>query len=126
MQRLKQSDVPMVRDKLAAKQGWVCPLCLGSLKSKQAVLDHCHDTGRVRAVLCRNCNGTGEGKVRTAAIRCASKTGMIEWLENLAAYWRYYEQNPRDFTYPSHKSEDEKRLARNKKARLKRSTESKV
>ena len=125
MQKLKQADVPMVRDKLAAKQGQVCPLCLGSLKQKDPVLDHDHKNGAVRAVLCRNCNGM-EGKVRTAAIRANSEAGSVEWLENLAAYWRYYRDSPRGFLYPSHKSEDEKRLARNKKARLKRSTESKV
>lgn len=109
----------MVRDKLAAKQGQICPLCLRSLKQKDPVLDHCHTTGTVRAVLCRNCNGM-EGKVKTAATRANTGAGMIEWLENLAAYWRYYHENPRPFLYPSHKTEDEKRLQRNMKARKRR------
>jgi hypothetical protein len=119
MQKLKQSEVPMVRDKLAAKQGYVCPLCLGSLKQKDPVLDHCHTTGSVRATLCRNCNGM-EGKVKTAATRAATGAGAVEWLENLAAYWRYYKDHPRPFLYPSHKSDDEKRIARNTKARTSR------
>ena len=117
MRKLNVAEVKTVRDKLAAKQGYKCPLCGGSLKQKSPVLDHCHDTGAIRAVLCRNCNGTGEGKVRTAAIRCASREGMIDWLENLATYWRHYEQNPRPLMYPTHKTEAEKRVARNKKAR---------
>lgn len=119
MQKLKQSEVPAIRDKLAAKQGQRCPLCNGNLKQKGAVLDHCHGSGSVRATLCRNCNGM-EGKVKTAAIRAATGENMIEWLENLAAYWRYYHENPRPFLYPSHKTDEEKRLERNKKARLAR------
>jgi len=63
-----------------------------------------------------------EGKIRSASIRAASREGMINWLENLAAYWRHYEQNPRPLTYPTHKTEAEKRVARNKKARTVRAT----
>ena len=120
MRKLTQAEVKVVRDTMVKKQGGKCPLCGGCLKRKQAVLDHCHDTGAVRSALCRNCNGTGEGKVRTAAIRCATKDGMIEWLENLAKYWRHHAENPSSYIYPSHLNEDEKRLLRNKKARAKR------
>ena len=120
MRKLTQAELKVVREALVKKQGGKCPLCNGSLAQKQAVVDHCHDTGRVRSALCRNCNGTGEGKVRTAAIRCAKKSGMIEWLENLAKYWRHHHENPSKYVYPNHLTEDEKRLARNKKAREKR------
>ena len=121
MRKLTKSELVVVREALIQKQGGKCPLCGKSLKGKGvAVVDHCHDTGLIRSVLCRNCNGTGEGKVRTAAIRCAKKSGMIEWLENLAKYWRHHHENPSAYVYPSHQTEDEKRLARNKKAREKR------
>jgi len=119
MRKLKQAEVKVVRDALTKKQGGKCPLCGSSLAQKGAVLDHCHDKGTVRSSLCRNCNGM-EGKVRTAAIRAAKKDGMIEWLENLAKYWRHHHENPSKYVYPTHLTEDEKRLARNKKARLKR------
>jgi len=119
MRKLKQSEVPMVRDKMAAKQGQICPLCLGNLKQKGAVLDHCHTTGAVRAVLCRNCNGC-EGRAKTVATRAASRAGMVEWAENLAKYWRYYSESKGQLMYPSHKTAEEKRLERNKKARLAR------
>jgi len=121
VRKLKVAEVKTVRDTLAHKQGWVCVLCSSSLKQKDPVLDHCHDTGTVRAVLCRNCNGM-EGKIRSASIRAASREGMINWLENLAAYWRHFEDNPRPLTYPTHKTEAEKRVARNKKARTVRAT----
>lgn len=119
MRKLKQAEVKIVRDAMAKKQGGKCPLCSRSLAQKGAVLDHCHDKGTVRSALCRNCNGM-EGKVRTAAIRAATKDGMINWLTNLARYWEHHDENPSKYIYPSHKTEDEKRLERNKKAREKR------
>ena len=119
MRKLKQAEVKIVRDTLTKKQKGKCPLCGGSLAKKGAVLDHCHDKGTIRSSLCRNCNGM-EGKVKTAAIRSATKEGMIEWLINIAQYWKYNDENPSTLVYPYHKSEDEKRLARNKKARVSR------
>lgn len=121
MRKLKQAEIKPVRDVMAKQQNGKCPLCTKSLAQKGAVLDHCHDSGAVRSALCRNCNGM-EGKVRTAAIRSATKDGMVEWLENLAAYWRHHAENPSKYIYPTHKTEDEKRLERNKKARQKRAT----
>ncbi|MFF7393874.1 endonuclease VII domain-containing protein [Streptomyces scabiei] len=48
------------RDELIASQGGVCCICL----SAPAVhVDHCHETGRVRGVLCFNCN-SGLGLLR--------------------------------------------------------------
>ena len=119
MRKLKQAEISIVREALTKKQSGKCPLCTLSLKKKGAVLDHCHDTGTVRSALCRNCNGM-EGKVRTAAIRSATKEGMIDWLINLAQYWKHHAENPSNIVYPTHKTEDEKRLARNKKARVSR------
>lgn len=116
MRKLKQAEIKPVRDAMTKQQGGKCPLCTNSLAQKGAVLDHCHDTGSVRSALCRNCNGM-EGKVRTAAIRSATKGGMVEWLLNLAQYWKHHAENPSKYIYPTHKTEDEKRLARNAKAR---------
>lgn len=41
------------RDELIASQGGVCCICLAALPEH---VDHCHETGRVRGVLCFNCN----------------------------------------------------------------------
>uniref|UniRef100_A0AAU2VD61 Endonuclease VII domain-containing protein n=1 Tax=Streptomyces sp. NBC_00003 TaxID=2903608 RepID=A0AAU2VD61_9ACTN len=41
------------RDGLIASQGGVCCICLSA---PAAHVDHCHQTGRVRGVLCFNCN----------------------------------------------------------------------
>jgi len=41
------------RDELIASQRGVCPICLSAPAQH---VDHCHETGRVRGVLCFNCN----------------------------------------------------------------------
>ena len=38
-------------------QGWLCSVCLRGLTEQTAHVDHDHETGAVRAVLCFNCNG---------------------------------------------------------------------
>jgi len=42
-------------DKLLEKQNGVCAICKRSPEQMLAV-DHCHETGRVRGLLCRSCN----------------------------------------------------------------------
>ena len=54
--RLKHNDIKPHRDSLQTKQGSICPLCRGKIPDNDAVLDHCHTTGRVRAVLHNDCN----------------------------------------------------------------------
>ncbi|MEU8891971.1 endonuclease VII domain-containing protein [Streptomyces sp. NPDC048442] len=41
------------RDEMVASQAGVCTICL---KAPAVHVDHCHETGRVRGVLCFNCN----------------------------------------------------------------------
>jgi len=115
--KLKVSEVPHARTVLLRKQQNTCPLCGGKMgpKDKQPTLDHCHRRGFVRDVLCRHCNGM-EGKVWNIARR-AMKDHEVEWLLNLAEYWkRHSVPQHGGVLHPSHKTEAEKRLARNKKA----------
>jgi hypothetical protein len=46
---------PADYDALLAKQGGVCPLC-GKRSEKTLCVDHCHETGTIRGLLCRQCN----------------------------------------------------------------------
>ncbi len=69
---------------LEVKQNYVCAICKQSetaihkvtAKIKKLAVDHCHDTGRVRGLLCLSCNqGIGKLKhnseyLRQAAIYC--------------------------------------------------------
>lgn len=53
-------------------QDWVCALC----QNRQAVVvDHCHTTGKVRGLLCRQCN-TGIGHL----------SDSVEMLEKAISY----------------------------------------
>lgn len=47
-------------DQMVAEQNGVCAICKGPPQSKGLSVDHCHVTGKVRALLCTNCN-TGLG-----------------------------------------------------------------
>lgn len=42
-------------NRLLAKQGGRCAIC-GVMVADTLHVDHCHETGRVRGLLCRNCN----------------------------------------------------------------------
>ena len=81
-------------------------------------LDHCHDTGHVRAVLHRWCN-QWEGRINA----WASKSGMdrIACLEALIDYWTgKYDHLP---LHPNHKTETEKEILRLKRRKRKLKTQ---
>ena len=93
---------------------------------KEPVLDHDHTTGFLRDVLCRNCNGI-EGKVFNLARRAKAGLTTEEWLRNLVAYWeRHASPQHGGILHHTHKTEEEKRLARNAKARAKRAAAKKA
>lgn len=122
--KLKASEVSVYKQELMEAQGYKCPLCGGSLKAvapKNRVLDHDHDTGFCRAVVCRGCNGA-EGYIK-GVISGYGKAGnskyyQIKWLENLLNYWKLHQKPQTDRLYHKHQTEVEKREARNRKARL--------
>jgi hypothetical protein len=59
-------------DELVKQQGGVCPLCG---RENPEHVDHDHETGKVRGILCFNCNG-GLGQFRDS----------IDALENAVSY----------------------------------------
>ena len=92
--RTKASHLPQIKKKLIEEQGGVCPLCKRDLRkadSYNQCVDHDHETGLIRAVLCRQCNGA-EGKIKNLAIRCVTKLKYKEFLISLAAYLQYHEE----------------------------------
>lgn len=122
--KLKSSEVAAYKKELMEKQGWKCPLCGGNLKAVSPinrVLDHDHETGFCRAVVCRGCNGA-EGKIK-GVISGYGKAGnnryfQLQWLERLYNYWKLHSAPQTDKLYHNHKTEAEKREAKNRKARL--------
>lgn len=123
MHRIKASQAEQVRVHLLKSQKYRCPLCGGSMTAnskKQPVLDHDHQTGYLRDILCRNCNGI-EGKVYNLARRAKADLTTLEWLEHLLLYWkRHTTPQHGGILHHTHKTPEEKRLANNAKARAKR------
>lgn len=121
MRKLTRVELKRVELTLIKRQGGKCPLCEQRFGARGGpVVDHCHTTGAVRAILCRTCNG-GEGKIKNGAVRYGrGLDNYIQWLSNLVDYLKHHSENPSSLMYPSHKTEDDKRLARNKKARQSR------
>ncbi len=72
------------RGRLIAAQGGVCCICLSAPPGH---VDHCHETGRVRGVLCFSCNAAlGQFKDRPDAIRrAAAYVEGIAWKPTLVA-----------------------------------------
>jgi hypothetical protein len=127
MQRkLPRSSARAYIFKLHKEQGGVCPICLKPIditvmgRASQYVLDHCHETGLIRSVLHRGCNGS-EGKVIGALGRwsgCGLKyENSIPQLRRLVEYLEYHRDNPSSLIYPDHKTDEEKVEAKRAKAR---------
>ena len=86
-----------------------------TISAAEAVLDHCHSTGHVRGVLHRGVNSL-LGKCENNYRRYGLSLPMLRAMAPaIAAYIeKDYSANP---LYPTHRTEDEKRELRNKRAR---------
>lgn len=101
-------------------QGGLCPLCgkpIDITIKGEGVTDHDHETGQIRGILHRSCNAA-EGKISNAAARWGAKSNsyasIIPYLESVVAYLK---TPATQFIYPMHKTADEKKDDRNRKAR---------
>src|SRR5574337_146680 len=102
------------------EQGGICPISLREFKREDAkdwCIDHDHLTGEIRGVLYRSANAV-EGKVKNSVARWGG-TGedyskIIPYLKRIIAY---LEQPGTGYMYALHKTDDEKRDDRNRKAR---------
>lgn len=110
-----------VKRELIIKQKGKCPISGRSLTLSTSVLDHCHDHGFIRAALPRGVNAL-EGKVAYLCTRfggCQSVDDNIKLLKNLINFWELHKKPQTNYLYPTFKTPEEQREARNRKARLK-------
>lgn len=118
--KLTRSQLRPIALRLLQEQGGVCPLCAGPVDltvKGQLVVDHAHDTGRIRGALCRSCNSM-EGRVFNAIGRwCVGKMDYALVIPALRRLADYLEKEPTPYIYPTFLSDEEKRLQRNAKAR---------
>lgn len=124
--RIKVKDIPALRQARATEQGNVCFICGVNLSTVVSCLDHNHKTGHIRSVLCLNCNGI-EGKIFNLARRGKRGSDEPMFLKKILSYWEAWTNPPKgNPIHPKHKTSDEKRIARNKKARAKRKSKKSV
>lgn len=119
MRKLKTTEVADHRNDLLSKQSMRCALCQLPCSQDNAVLDHDHSTGIVRQSLHRGCNAL-LGKVENNFKRYGV-TNLFAFLHGCASYLQRH-GSPREdaVLHPTHKTADEKRVARNAKARKSR------
>ena len=113
--RLTQAATKAYREAKLKEQGGRCALTGYTISAAEAVLDHDHATGHVRGVLHRGVNsllGKCENNYRRYGLSLPLLTAMAPPLGAYLA--RDYSNNP---LYPTHRTEDEKRELRNKRAR---------
>lgn len=120
MRKLSRTQLRAWTLQQLGKQGGLCPVCgkpIDRTIPKEAVADHDHETGELRGVLHRSCNSS-LGKIDHAAGRWGAKSmkyeDIVPFLERVIAY---YKQPGLGVMYPTHKTPEEQRLARNAKAR---------
>lgn len=118
--KLKSSALKTYRLQLLEAQGYRCAICKGDCTEDQAVLDHDHKHGHVRAVLHRSCNAV-EGKIVNALRRYGIKDPYT-YLTGLIEYHNTHATNQSGFIHPLHFTPEEKlerRKIKAKKARVK-------
>lgn len=116
--KLPISKIALARAAIAIRQGGVCAICGTELGQYQA-LDHDHQTGYIRGVLCTNCNGI-EGKVFNLARRACRGNGVGWWLNRLLEYYTLHSVPRTKYIHPTHRTPEQKRaasLVRAKRAR---------
>lgn len=116
--KLKSTQITPTRARLLAEQGGKCALCCLPLTAASAVLDHDHDTGAIRGVLHRSCNAV-LGKTENGAVRYCVPN-LVAFASGLGNYIRTHQVNVTGLIHPLHRTPEEKKLLRNKRARIKR------
>jgi hypothetical protein len=117
LRRLTKSELAGYRKRWQREQP-NCPLC-ERLMDDDTVVDHDHKTGECRAVICRWCNAI-LGKLENWAVRIGQGIDPLMFLDNAADYLLGKKVIYKGAIYPTHKTEDEKRLLKNKRARVAR------
>ena len=109
MPKLKYSEIKATRESMYRKQKGVCLLCGHKIVADYAVLDHCHHTGFVRAVIHSDCNillGKVENYTSRNGKRMQTEKRVEGALENMYAYMSAdYTDNP---LHPKHMTANDK------------------
>jgi len=109
--KLKQKDLPSLREGLLEENGGICPICQEPLSKANAALDHCHKTGYVRNTIHKDCNillGKIENYIFTRGARLRDIGVLSKALQGIVPYMT------KDYTampfHPKHKTPKDKQL----------------
>lgn len=123
--QLKSNQVASVLEQLVKRQGNKCAICGHPFTRRDIpVLDHCHDTGHIRGALHNSCNGA-EGRIKSKAQLGHTGISPYKYLIGLGAYLEKHSTPQIQLIHPMHKTDDQKRLQRNAKARKARAKKKK-
>jgi hypothetical protein len=108
--KAKPRDIRPLREQFLTEQQGLCAICQEPVDPFEAVLDHCHRTGYIRAVLHRGCN------MYIGALENNQRRNLItpSRLANILANFETYVQTYKPIIHPTHLTPDE-RIARAKK-----------
>jgi Recombination endonuclease VII len=120
--KLKASELAGWREQRLAANSGRCGLC--QLPVRRPVADHDHSTGQLRDVICGGCNSV-LGKVENNYQRYGVQN-LSAFLNGAAKYLMKHLTPQHNVMYPTHLTEDEKRLKRNTKARKARAATKKA
>ena len=116
--RLPRTQIAAVRIQILEQQNMRCALCNLPLAKDKAVLDHCHSTGYVRAVLHSSCNAL-LGKLENGMKRFGV-TNSSAFLHGAASYIQQHAVPQTNLLHPLYRDDEAKRLRKNKLARVRR------
>ena len=122
--KLKSAEVKSVRLDLLAKQGYRCAICQHPCTEDEAVLDHCHKGGQIRAVLHRGCNALLGRNENNAPRHGLKLDQLIDFLKGASDFLDLHRSNVSGLIHPGHFTKEEKlakRKAKAKRAKLKAS-----
>jgi len=122
--KLKPKDIKPLREQLLQEQEGKCAICHETIDTSEAVLDHCHKTGLVRAVLHRGCNafiGALENNQKRNRVTTSRLAAILANFEN-------YVVTTKPITHPSHLTPEERierqqRRAKKRRQRAKKSNQ---
>jgi len=91
----------------------LCGREMSDMGTYNIILDHDHETGKLRGVLCRKCNGV-EGLIKKWAIECSSIGTYKDWIVRLG---EYLNTDAYSYLHHTHKTKKEKKQATYKKSK---------
>ena len=116
LDKLKPKDIKATREQILLEQHGLCAICNEQVLQEQAVLDHCHKTGYIRAVLHRGCNAYIGHMENNMARNLISPNRLAKILTNFEMYINTH----RLLVHPTHKTPEERKARAKKRAKAKR------